>query len=90
MSCGEAEKADWDPGGPVQTDRSFTARTVHTPLGSQGLTSSNREICQALVENKEVEEQHGVCVYVCVSPCDEHCLQMLERILCNNLAGGPP
>lgn len=64
MSCREAENADWDPGGPAQTDRSFTARTVHTPLGSHGLTSSNREICQALRENKEVEEQE--CVHVCV------------------------
>lgn len=67
MSCGEAEKADWDPGGPVQTDRSFTTRTVRTPLGSYGLTSFNREICQALMENKEAEEQQCVCKqFVCL------------------------
>ena len=76
MSCGEAEKADWGPGGPAQADRSFTAHTVHTPLGSYRLTSSNREICQALRENKEVEEQRVcarmfvcVCVCVCVRAC---------------------
>lgn len=61
MSCGEAERADWDPGGPVQTDRSFTAWTVHIPPGCYGLTSYNREICQALTENKEVEK---MCVRV--------------------------
>lgn len=61
MSCEEAEKADWDPGGPVQTDGSFTARTERTPLGSYRLTCFNREICQALMENKEVEEQQCVC-----------------------------
>lgn len=58
-------EADWDPGGPAQTDRSFTACTVHTSVGAYGLTSSNREICQALWENKEVEEQECACV--CVS-----------------------
>lgn len=64
MSCGEA---DWDPGGPAQTDRSFTAHAVHTSLGSYALTSSNREICQALWENKEVEEEECVCVGVCLN-----------------------
>lgn len=89
MSCGEAERADWDPGGPVQTDRSFTAWTVHISPGCYGLTSYNREICQALMENKEVEK---MCVRACM--CDECCLpirlQMQKCIWYNNLAGGPP
>lgn len=82
-------EADWDPGGPVQTDRSFTACTVHTSLGSYGLTSSNREICQALRENKEVEEQECVCVHVCVCLwiCDECCLAIRRGFRGRNMLG---
>lgn len=71
------EKADWDPGGPSQTGRSFTARTVRTSLGSYRLTGSNREICQALKKNKEVER---VCAHVCVClwRCDECCLAIRQ------------
>lgn len=91
MSCGEA---DWDPGGPAQTDRSFTGCTVHTSLASYWLTSSNREICQALRENKEVQEQKCVPVCVCLWICDE-CwlsdeLQKEEQTWCNNPFFGTP
>lgn len=54
-----------DPGGPALRQQVISSRGLcNTPLSSNGLTGSNREICQALVENKEVGEQRRPCVCV--------------------------
>lgn len=52
-----------DPGGPALRQQViYSPGLCNTALSSDGLTGSNREICQALVENKEVGEQLCVCV----------------------------